>query len=47
MKKVYSKKKNKIFYISDYTHNTCCEFIRNDKSWHTVEPCDIGPNYIR
>jgi hypothetical protein len=41
------KKKNKIFYISDYTHNTCCGFIRNDKSWHTVEPFDIGLNYIR
>lgn len=41
------KKKSKIIYTSDYEHNTCCGFIRNDKSWHTVEPCDIAPNYIR
>ncbi|WP_440928171.1 hypothetical protein [Candidatus Pelagibacter sp.] len=41
------KEKNKIFYISRFKKNHCCGFLRNDKSWHTVEPVNINPNYIR
>jgi hypothetical protein len=41
------KKKNSIFFKSHFIKNFCCGFVRNDKSWHTVEPLDIKENYIR
>jgi hypothetical protein len=41
------KQKNLVFFKSPFIRNSCCGFVRNDKSWHTVEPLDIQEDYIR
>ena len=41
------KEKIKFFIFPNLKKNHCCGFLRNDKSWHTVEPMNINPNYIR
>jgi len=41
----YSKSKK--LYITPFKSNCLYGFIRNDFSWHTVEPVNIGKNYIR
>ena len=41
------KLKNKIFYKTPFESNCLYGFIRNDLSWHSVEPLDIYSNYVR
>ena len=41
------KQKNLVFFKSPFIRNFCCGFVRNDKSWHTVEPLNIKEDYIR
>ena len=41
------KNESKVIFSPKYLPNYMCGFIRNDKSWHTVEPLDIASNYIR
>lgn len=41
------RKENKILVKSPFVSNCLYGFLRNDFSWHTVEPIDVHPNYIR
>ena len=41
------KLENKILYKSPFVSNCLYGFLRTDYSWHTVEPVNISPNYIR
>lgn len=41
------KKTNKILYKTPFISNTLYGFIRNNRSWHSVEPLNINDNYIR
>jgi len=41
------KSENKILYKSPFVSNCLYGFLRNDYSWHTVEPVNISPSYIR
>ena len=34
-------------FKSDFVENTLVGFIKNDVSWHSVEPVDIKKNYVR
>ena len=46
--KIYEfKSKNKQLFKSQFVPNCLYGFLRNDFSWHTVEPIDISANYIR
>lgn len=44
--KEFEKKSQKIL-VTPFKKNTLYGFIRNNKSWHSVEPKNIGKNYIR
>lgn len=39
--------KSKILYKADFLKNFCVGFIKNEHSWHSVEPIDINNDYIR
>jgi len=41
------KSKSKQLYKSQFIPNCLYGFLRNDFSWHTVEPINIDTNYIR
>jgi len=41
------KNKSKVFFKSPFVANCLYGFNRNDFSWHTVEPMDVNPNYVR
>jgi hypothetical protein len=41
------KKNNKILYKTLFEKNVLYGFIKNDISWHSVEPIEIEENYIR
>ena len=41
------KQNNLVFFKSPFIRNFCCGFVRNDRSWHTVEPLNIKEDYIR
>jgi len=41
------KEKNKLIFKSPFEKNTLYGFIRNDFSWHSVEPLNISEEYIR
>ena len=41
------KNNSQIHFQSKYIKNKCCGFVRNNRSWHTVEPLDISPDYVR
>ena len=41
------KKNNTVLTKLDFTKYHLYGFIRNDKSWHSVEPFDLGKDYIR
>ena len=34
-------------FRSNFVENTLVGFIKNDVSWHSVEPVDIKKNYVR
>ena len=38
---------NEILFKSPFVPNCIYGFLRNDFSWHSVEPVDVAPNYIR
>jgi len=41
------KKKNKPLYKSQFKKNCLFGFVRNNTSWHSVEPLDIDEKYLR
>ena len=41
------KQKNKIIYQTPFKANCLYGFLRNDFSWHSVEPKNINKNYVR
>ena len=41
------KNNSKVFFKSPFVSNCLYGFNRNDFSWHTVEPTDVNPNYVR
>ena len=41
------KKNAKILYKTPFVSNVLWGFIRNNESWHSVEPIDIDNNYVR
>jgi hypothetical protein len=41
------KEKSKLYFKTPFVSNCLYGFIRNDLSWHTVEPVNISQNYIR
>ena len=41
------KNENKVLYKFPFVPNCMYGFIRNNFSWHTVEPIDVSSNYIR
>ena len=41
------KEKNKIIYQTPFEENCLYGFLRNDYSWHSVEPIDVNKKYIR
>ena len=41
------KMKNKQLFKTSFNSNCLYGFLRNDTSWHTVEPQNISENYIR
>jgi hypothetical protein len=41
------KKNAKILYKTPFVSNVLWGFIRNNQSWHSVEPLNIDENYIR
>lgn len=41
------KSKSKQLYKTQFVSNCLYGFLRNDFSWHTVEPVNIDKNYIR
>ena len=41
------KTKSKQIYKTQFISNCLYGFLRNDFSWHTVEPINIDTNYIR
>lgn len=41
------KKKSKILYEAQFLKNNLFGFIKNDFSWHSVEPINVQKNYIR
>ena len=40
-------KKSEIFYTTPFEQNVLYGFIRNNNSWHSVEPKEISKDYIR
>jgi len=40
-------KKSEVFYTTPFEKNTLYGFIRNNNSWHSVEPKKVSKNYIR
>jgi hypothetical protein len=41
------KKNAKILYKTPFVSNVLWGFVRNNESWHSVEPIDIDNNYVR
>jgi hypothetical protein len=41
------KHNNKIFFRTPFVSNCLFGFIRNDYSWHSVEPINIFENFVR
>ena len=41
------KNNSKVFFKSPFVANCLYGFMRNNYSWHTVEPTDVNPNYVR
>ena len=41
------KNNSKVFFKSPFVANCLYGFMRNNFSWHTVEPTDVNPNYVR
>ena len=41
------KLENKISYKTPFISNSLYLFLRNDSSWHSVEPVNISGNHIR
>ncbi len=41
------KSESKILYKTPFNQNSLYIFLRNDYSWHSVEPIDISDDYIR
>jgi hypothetical protein len=41
------KKNSKILYKTPFEKNVLYGFIKNNISWHSVEPIKIGENYVR
>ena len=41
------KQKHKVHYKTTFEPNCLYGFIRNDISWHSVEPLDISDDYLR
>ena len=41
------KNNSKVLFNSPFVANCLYGFMRNNYSWHTVEPTDVNPNYVR
>lgn len=41
------KKNSKILYKTPFVSNVLWGFVRNNQSWHSVEPINIDDNYVR
>jgi hypothetical protein len=41
------KKNSEILYKTPFISNVLWGFLRNNNSWHSVEPINIDDNYIR
>ena len=41
------KNNSKVLFNSPFAANCLYGFMRNNYSWHTVEPTDVNPNYVR
>ena len=41
------KNENKVLYKFPFVSNCMYGFLRNNLSWHTVEPIDVSSNYVR
>ena len=41
------KNNSKVLFKAPFVSNCLYGFNRNDFSWHTVEPIDVNPNYVR
>ena len=42
-----TKKNSKLVYKTPFEANCVYGFLRNNVSWHTVEPLDVSPEYMR
>ena len=41
------RKKEQVLYRTPFTKNCLYGFIRNNVSWHSVEPIDVNDKYLR